>query len=503
MSQIRYFAGSFFWSVVSKITDAGVKFFTIPLMLHYFGKDDYGILTLAISTNAYLNLLDLGINTGAIKFFSQWIAEKRYVLIQSVSRTSITFYLIIGIINSFVLILVAFFGHHLFNINQEQFGLLQTMFFIMAFYAILNWSTSIFNQLLMASERITFIQQVNIIKSIANLILIIFTVKLNLSLLTYFILFLTINVIYVIPYYIKTKSSNLIHSFLPGYDWINFKQILRYSLAIFAMGIFQFSATQSRPIVLSIFNSTGAGILSEYRVIEVFPIFIISIGGMITTILLPTTAKLIQQKQREKIEKMAYRGTAITSIIVCVLCFPIMINSHDILTLYVGSKYNFLAPWLNLWVFTIVLFLHNSPVASLVLSTGKTKMLVYSSAIACVASIIINAAFCQSLGVGSAIIGYLVYIVIQISYYYLYFNNKVLNLQSSKVFKAFLIPTFIAFVSYLPLYFLKLDFLSTFLIILLKTSIWFILFLGMLFIFKIIDLQKALLFIRNRQLGFK
>lgn len=500
MGRIRYFAGSFMWSVISKLTDAAVKFFTIPLMLHYFGKDNYGILTLAIATNAYMNLLNLGINTGAVKYFSQWIAEKKHDLIHSVSRTSITFYLVIGIINSIALVAIALFGQHLFNVSEQQFALLKTMFFIMAFYAIINWSTSVFNQLLIANERITFIQQINIIKSIINLILIYFTITFNLSLLTYFIVFSALNSVFVIPFYIKAKSADLIKSFLPGKDWINFKLIYRYSLSIFAMGIFQFTATQSRPIVLSIFNATGAGILSEYRIIEVFPIFIISIGGMIITILLPVTTKLVQNKQANKIAEMAYKGTGLTSILVCVLCFPVIINSKEILTLYVGEKYSFLWPWLSLWVFTIVLYLHNTPIASLVLSTGKTRMLVYSSAIACITSIIINAILAKSFGVGSVVIGYLVYIIIQMSFYYLYFNSKVLKLHSFKVFKAFFIPTFIAFMAYLPLYIFKFEFLSTFLVVLLKTTIWCILFFGLLFIFKIIDLQKILLYIRTRQL---
>ena len=499
MGQTRYFAGSFMWSVISKVTDAAVKFFTIPLMLHYFGKDNYGVLTLAVATNAYMNLLNLGVNTGAVKYFSQWIAEKQYTLIHSVSRTSISFYLIIGVINSIALVAMALFGQHLFNISEQQFALLKIMFFIMAFYAILNWSTSVFNQLLIANERINFIQQINIIKSFTNLLLIYLTIKFNISLLTYFILFSTLNSFFILPYYIKAKAANLIQSFLPGKDWKNFKLIYRYSLAIFAMGIFQFTATQSRPIVLSMFNNTGAGILSEYRVIEVFPIFIISIGGMIITILLPITTKLVQQRQHEKIAEMAYKGTGITSILVCLLCFPIMINSHDILTLYVGEKYNFLAPWLSLWVFTILLYLHNSPVSSLVLSTGKTRMLVYSSATACITSIIINALLAKSFGVGSAVIGYLIYITIQMSFYYLYFNSKILNLNSFKVFKGFIIPTFIAFIAYLPVYIFKFDLSSVFLIILIKTSIWGILFFAMLFIFKIIDLQKLLLYLKNRR----
>ncbi len=499
MGQVRYFAGSFFWSVVSKVADAAVKFFTIPLMLHYFGKDNYGILTLAIATNAYMNLLNLGINTGAVKFFSQWIAEKNYALIHSVARTSITFYLVIGIINSVVLVVIAFFGQNLFNINSEEFGLLQTMFFIMAFYAILNWSTSVFNQLLIANERINFIQQINILKSFGNLALIFLTIKLHWSLINYFILFSTLNSAFVIPYYVKAKSSNLIQSFLPGRDWLNFKKIYRYSLSIFAMGIFQFTATQSRPIVLSIFNVNGVGILSEYRIIEVFPIFIISIGGMILTILLPVTTKLVQQKQVEKIEEMAVKGTQLTSVLVCLLCFPIILNSQDILTLYVGNKYSFLAPWLNLWVFTILLYLHNSPVSSLVLSTGKTRMLVYSASLACVISIVINAVLAKSFGVGSAVIGYLVYIIIQMSFYYFYFNTKVLHLDSFKIFKSFFIPTFLAGISFMVLYLMKFGSMPLLLLILIRTSAWFILFLGSLIAFKIIDLRKVLLYIRKRQ----
>src|SRR6185312_1588404 len=134
MSRIRYFASSFIWVVVAKMSDATVKFFTIPLMLHYFGKDNYGILILAISTNAYMDLLDMGINTGAIKYFSQWIGEKKYALIHTVSRTSMSFYLIIGIINSLILLLLAVFGKHLFNITELQFLVLRKMFLILSVY---------------------------------------------------------------------------------------------------------------------------------------------------------------------------------------------------------------------------------------------------------------------------------------------------------------------------------------------------------------------------------
>ncbi len=496
MSQIRYFVGSFSWGAFAKLIDATLKFVTVPLMLNYFGKDNYGILVLAISTNAYMDLLDMGINTGAINYFSQWIGDKQYALIQSVSRTSMSFYLIIGIINSIILILLALFGQHLFNITQSQFGILRTMFYTLAFYCIINWSTSVFRQLLIADQKINFIQRIDILKSIANFALIFVTMWCNFSLVTFFFIFLAVNSIVIIPYYLKAKSQNLILSFIPSKDWKNFRPILLYSLSIFAMGIFQYTATQSRPIVLGIYNTIGPTILTEYRIIEVFPLLIISIGGMMLTILLPITSRLIKQNQQEKIAEMAYNGTRLTTILMLVLGFPLIINSREVLIFYVGVGYGFLAPWLSLWIFTVILYLHNTPVASLVLSSGKTRLLVFSSAIACIFSIIINAALCKYLGVGSAVIGYFIYIVIQMSFYYLYFNHKILRLQSFKVFKSFFIPTLIALIACVPIYLIKID-LPILLSILIKSGIWFVIFFGFLISFKVFEIKKTLLYFKR------
>ena len=98
-NKLGYFAGSFLWGASAKVLDAAIKFLTIPLLLHYFGKENYGILTLAIATNAYMQLLDMGMNTGGVKFFSQWIAAGNYQMIDRVARTNISFYLLIGLLN--------------------------------------------------------------------------------------------------------------------------------------------------------------------------------------------------------------------------------------------------------------------------------------------------------------------------------------------------------------------------------------------------------------------
>ncbi|NLL51428.1 MAG: hypothetical protein GX248_01840, partial [Peptococcaceae bacterium] len=282
----------------------------------------------------------------------------------------------------------------------------------------------------------------------------------------------------------------LIRSILPAFYWKDFSIVFKYGLAILAMSIFQFTATQSRPLILAAFSTSGIGVLTEYRIIEVFPIFIISLGGMLISIILPKSAKAIQDNDRGKIEQIAYKGTRYTSVIVSLLCFPVMLSARELLELYVGEGYTYLSLWLVLWVFTLVLYLHNSPVSSLVLSTGKTKMLVYSSAISCVVSIVINAVLTNIYGVGSAVIGYLVYIIIQMSFYYLYFNSSVLGLKSMRVFKSFIIPTGLGFVAFIGAQLLKIEMSSLLLQLIVKTVVWGVFYLLMLILFRVVDIRK-------------
>jgi O-antigen/teichoic acid export membrane protein len=496
-STVKYITGSFAWGTVAKLLDAGIKFLTIPFLLSYFGKENYGLLTLAIATNAYMALFDMGINIGAVKFFSQWIVSGKYDLLHRVAQTNITFYLVISLLNSIVLVILGTWGEGIFQVTSEEFVTFRYLLYILAIFSIVHWVTFVFTQLLIADEKIDFTQQINSIRSILGLILVGATIWFKWSLIQYFLIYVSIDIFVTISSLILCKKRNLIVSVLPAFYWKDFSIVFKYGLAILAMSLFQYTATQSRPLILGVFSTTGIGILSEYRIIEVFPLFIISLSGMLISIFLPKTARAIQGNNRAAIEKMAYEGTKYTSILVSVLCLPVMLNAQELLTLYVGSEYVHLALWLSVWVFTLILYLYNSPVASLVLATGRTKMLVYSSAIACIVSIVINILFCNTFGVGSAVVGYLVYIIIQMSFYYFYFNNKILGLNSFKVFKSFVVPTIIGLFTFLCVFIFKLKMDSLLLQIVLNTGIWFVVYISCLFLFRVIS-KKELFLLKSR-----
>lgn len=445
-----------------------------------------------------MQLLDLGINTGAVKYFSQWKTQGNFSLIHKVSGTNMTFYLIISAINILLLLLLAAFGEPLFNITHEQFITLRKCLIILAVFNVFNWETTPFQQLLQAYQKIDFTMQMQCISQILKLCLIGITLYLKLPITTYFFLLTGIITILIIPYAAKCKKDKMVISFRPQTYWKDFKVVLTFSLAIFALSIFQATATQSRPIILSIFANDGAGAVADFRILEVMPSFIIMLSGTFSGIFLPKAAEMVERKDQNAIENFAYKWTRLTTIVVCILCFPFIIGGKDALIAYVGKQYSNLYIWLVVWVLTVLWQMHTTPGYALVLSYGKTRLLVIVTIISCVISIIINCVLCKYIEVGSAILGYAFFVLVIQGLYYVSFYKSLLKLSRFSMFMSFLKPTLLGLLSLVICLFIPFDNIhfwndNRFYYIVMffaKAIAWFLPYIFLLFIFKQVSIQE-------------
>lgn len=438
----RIFSGSL-WGILAKILDALAKFVTIPLLVGFYGKGDYGLIALAFSLNAYLRLMDLGFNIGAVRFFSMWTERGQWEKIGEVSRSSIVFYGSIGLVNAVIFLVMSAFGPQLFNLTAAQVPLYQQIMYILSVSTILNWLSSVAIQLLSAKDELGYVNRVTVISSLLNFLVAFVAVQLEWPLITYFFWY-TVSTLVPIPFYVarlRVFPISRMSLLAPRWHGKAFKEILTYSLAIFVMGLFQLTANNFRPLLLGKF-AEGMEVLTDYRVIQTIAMLIVAFGGVFMQVLLPSTSKAYAEGNQERIERMVFEATKYISVFLGFVVFALILNANNILALYMGEGYSGLSLWLSLWLLTVLLSMHNTPVSSLVLSTGKTRFLVYSSAIACLVSLPITAIFAKTLQVGAAVVGYLVYMVLQISFFYVYYIPKVLRLDGGRLFfRAFLPST--------------------------------------------------------------
>lgn len=404
-----YYVSSFFWSTLSKVLTAIVGFLSVPLLLGFYGKAEYGILAIATACNGYMQLLDLGMNIGTVRFFSQWRAEGKNELINRVARTNITFYGLIAILNILGLVGLALWGEGLFSVTHEQFLLLRTCLLIIALFSVLSWETTTFNQLLIADKQMAFTMQMQCIITVLKGLLVAMVLLFKLPLTTYFFFLTGVLTLLLIPYIIRCRKYNLINSIRPATYWNDFKVVITFSLSLFLLSLFQSTATQSRPILLSMFAANGATAVTDFRIIEVVPQMIIMIGGTFSGMFLPKTSEMVARKDEKAIKDFAYKWTTMTTIVVACLCFPVMLCTNEILTAYVGASYAHLSVWLLIWTITVLIQMHTTPGNALVLAYGKTKLLVQVTSVACVCSMILNVVLCKYFEVGSAIIAYFLY----------------------------------------------------------------------------------------------
>lgn len=494
----NYYISSFFWSTVAKLLNAIWGFISVPLLLGYYGKAEYGLLSIATACNGYMHLLDLGMNTGAVKFYSQWKVEGKIDKIFNVARTNITFYLLIAVVNIILLLLVAFYGENLFSVTHEQFLQLRMCLFVIAMFCVLSWITTVFNQLLIADKQMAFTMQVQCVQAVLKTFAVVLVFIADLTLTTYFFYVTAFVALAIVPYAYKCKKDGLIDSFKPSWRWDDFKVVMVFSLSIFALSLFQMTATQSRPILLSMFAVNGATAVADFKIIEVVPQLIIMIGGTFSGIFLPKTSEMVARKDEKAMHDFAYKWTTYTTVVVAIMCFPFILCAREVLSAYVGSEYSYLSKWLIVWCVTVLIQMHTTPGNALVLAQGKTKLLVKVTAMACIISMVLNVFLCRCIDVGSAVIAYFVYVLIMIGLYYISFYKKLLHLRRLKLFKCFLGPTILAIIVYVLICFIPID-LSMFghmnerliyiLICFIKTVLWCIPYLLLLSIFKIINLK--------------
>ncbi len=497
-----YYVSSFVWGVLSKILNAVFGLISVPLLLICFKIEDYGVLTLAISVNAYMHLLDLGMNTGSIKFFSQWIYAGESKLLDSVARTSLSFYGIIGIINAGVLILISFFGRSLFNISDEQFLLLQKLLWITAFFCIFNWVSAVFAQLLTAAQQISFVHKMMSFVIVSKIALVYITLFLKLSIINYFFLFSLSLAILIVPYAYLCRKQKLLGSLLPCFEWKKFSIVFSYSLSIFVLNFFYGNAITSRPIILGMFAGSAAVAVAHYNIVQQMPLFILSISGVLSSLLLPKASVVAKKNEPSLIVSYLQKGTKVSSILSVCLCTPIVLCSKGLLSFIVGPEYIHLYIWLIIMIIAISINLTTSAYYSMVLAEGKIKKIVLATGVFCVLSIALNVLLAPSFGVGSAVIAYVAYVGGTCIYNYVFYYPTLFKLKKIFLIKPTIkpfvfgcIPAFLLYHIFSFIDYSKLDRFECATRCALISVLWLIAYAVLLIVFKevsINDLKKKL-----------
>ena len=443
------------WSTIVNIVNAVYGFIAVPILINHFGKAEYGLIGLAMSVNVYMNLMDMGFNSTNVRFYSAWLAEKKYDRLRKGFQTSLSFYGVIGLLNASIMLIVALFASSIFNVTQEQNVVLQHLMYILAATAFCHWFSSCFDQLIKATENIAWLQKITLSTKVLMIIVLAATVIFNLSIELYFALTMLAQLA-IIPMSIsKIKQLTPFLSLIPKWDSSSFKEMLPYCMNIFSFSLFQFSFYNLRPVFLGIQGTIES--VADFRILNGIIGVVTMLGGAFTGILLPSSSKAVANHNKEAYYRMAYDGTKYISILCCFCCFGMMSVGSEILTMYVGETYLYLIPWFNLWLLC-TLGTHNQAISSLILAGTDIRAISYSSIVASVVGLLVAWILIPYYNIGGVCIAFAVYCIIQLLFFYLYYWPVKMGINSWVVFyKSFLPYLILGYILYEVIHILLLS----------------------------------------------
>lgn len=437
MSRSRKVVSGVVWGAMMNILGAVYGFISVPILLNYFGKGEYGLIGLATSVNVYVQLMDLGMSSTNVRFFSIALAKKEYSRLNKLFQNTTAFYGAIGIVNALILIGVALFSAEIFNVTPEQDVIIKRLFYILAAMAVVNWYTSGFYQMISATENVAWVTKLSIIPRIWMLVVLFITVYCKLDIALYF--FLTYaSLIITIPALVKKINSEVDSlKFWPNFDKATFKEILPYGLNVFSFGFFQFSFYNLRPVFLGMQGSPED--VADFRILNGIAGVAMMLANPVMSALLPSSSRIIANGDKNAYYKLAYSGTMFMTLIISFCCFGLMAVTPELIELYVGKNYLYLVVWLNIWLF-FILGNHNQCISSLILAGDDIRAITYISIVSCTVGLVLTWLLIPTYGVGGAIMALAVYMTIQIGFYYLYYWPKVMKIDSLRVFSKSFAP---------------------------------------------------------------
>ncbi len=420
------------WTTITNVVNAIYGFISIPILINYFGKTEYGLIGLAMSINIYLQLMDMGFNSTNVRFFSTWLAENKYDKVLKTFQTNMALYTIIGILNASILIGISFFTQKIFNVTAEQNIILRHLLYILSLSSFCSWISGCFDQIIKATENIAWIQIRMLITKILMIVVLFATIIFHFSIELYYAL-TCLATLSIIPLSFKKirKDIPFVH-FFPKIDKTVFKEILPYSLNIFSFSFFQFSFHNLRPFFLGIRGTIES--ITDYRILNSIIGLVVMLGGAFINILLPSTAKIVAQGNRNAFYRVAYSGTKYISILISFCCFGMMSIGREVLILYVGDAYLYLTMWFNIWLLC-TLGTHNQAISSLILSGEDIRAISYNSIFSSIIGLLICWILIPYYQIGGTVIAYLIYTLLQLLFFYLYYWPQKMKINSWRIFK--------------------------------------------------------------------
>lgn len=274
-----------------------IGFLYVPILLHYIGKNEYGLYQLMGSLIAYFSIMDFGLSAAVVRFYAKYKALKDHIGMENILAISVRGYgavtvlaLAIGFICYSFLDIIFAGSMTVLEIDEAK-----QIFLLLLLNIVITLSTMVFRSVINAHERFFFLKGMETIQLLMQPILVVLVLQRHPSAFSVAAVQTVLNLVLsgARVYYCFHDLHVKIHFHYWNHEL--FSEFKKLALSVFAVTLVDQVFWKTNQIILGIISGTTA--VAVYSIASLIYMNYMALSTAISGVYLPHVTGMVAKKE--------------------------------------------------------------------------------------------------------------------------------------------------------------------------------------------------------------
>jgi O-antigen/teichoic acid export membrane protein len=376
-----------------------IPFFLTPIVVRTLGTTAYGVWILAVSTVAYLRLVDWGLRSAIIRFVAKADAQGKIDEIRSLIATSLWFRIVVASVIAVFSIALAIVFPVLFKIPPDLRRASQITVFMAALGIAVTLISGVFGAVLAAIHRFDVLSSIGVAQTMARAIGVILILRnggglVSLAYWEFTVILLSGLATSVVALRIFPACRVRIAN--PDIDTL--KMTWSHSVIVFVILISSQIVFGTDNLVIGSFLSVG--LVSFYSIGSSLVVYSNQVASALSTTFTPIASGLDASGKSEELRELLLRGTQATLGLVLPIGLSLALRGKTFIGLWMGKQYsNTSGTVLQILLIGLFFTVANSTGANIMFAIGKHKAVAKSGTVEAILNLGVSLVLVKTIGI--------------------------------------------------------------------------------------------------------
>jgi O-antigen/teichoic acid export membrane protein len=339
MASKKRFAINVVMNWVAMATGMVVPFFLTPFVVRHLGTVAYGVWILAVSTVAYLNLLDLGLRSAIVRFVSKNSVGEKIEEAQRAIGAALWVRVGIAAIVTVASFMLAAAFPHLFKVPAEMQHAGQLTVLLCAGGVAVGMISGVFSAVMSAIHRFDVLSSISVAQTLARALGVLLLLRTGHGLIALAYWELTVGVAGAIVTWICAVTvfpPCRMRLTKPHIETL--RQIWSYSFKTFIIIVAVQIVFYTDNVVVGAFLSVGA--VTFYSIAGSLAMYSGQVSTAMGTTFIPMASNLEASGQTKDLQTLLIRGTQAALGLMLPIGTTLLLRGHTFIGLWMGQQYS-------------------------------------------------------------------------------------------------------------------------------------------------------------------